>query len=327
MLVSSSDGAWRPRLDGTFLQLTHAHLRWSDARWQRLFEHFATLGLTELVVQWTRYDDTSFCPDDAPCLVDKVLDHADRFGLGVLVGLAHRSDFWDRIKAPAEDRRAYLAGLRDASLATAAGLAPVVGRHPSFRGWYLSEEIDDVSWNDPAERRILVEHLAELSFRLRAETADAFRIGVSGFSNAALAPDGLTALWTDILGASAIDVLLFQDGIGVGKLTLAELDPYLAAVSEATHSANRTLWVVVETFERTDNGDDTFTARPASLGRIEAQLAVAAIHADTLIAFSVPEYMTPLGGPAATALFRRYRDAVIAPSQPPAAVPPARLVR
>jgi hypothetical protein len=325
LLVSSSDCRSPPQLTGTFIQLTHAHLDWDDAQWRALFERFAALCLTELVVQWTRYDDTSFCDNSGgPCLVETVLRHADRLGLRVLVGLVQRSDYWKRIKAPVEERRAYLKELRDASLATARELAPRVEQHPSFGGWYICEEIDDVSWNGPAKRRVLVEHLADLSLQLRGLVPGEHRIGLSGFSNGALDKDGLQALWMDVLGASAIDILLFQDGIGVGKLPFAELDGYLAAVQQATRWADRSLWVVVEIFEQVEGNTGGFAARPAPLARIQSQLAVAAAHADTLVAFSVPEYMTELGGAAAAELFRRYREEVIAPKGPPAELEPLR---
>jgi hypothetical protein len=283
-----------------------------------LFERFAALGLTKLVVQWTCYENISFC-DNGPgsCLVETLLHHADRLGMRVLLGLVYRPDYWERIKAPAEERRAYLKELREASLATARELAPRVQQHPSFGGWYLSEEIDDVSWNGPAERRVLVEHLADLSLRLRQLTPGEHLIGVSGFSNGALDEDGLRALWMDVLGTSAIDVLLFQDGIGACKLSLEEFDDYLAAVQQATRWADRLLWVVVETYERVDCDASDFVARPAPLARIQAQLAVAAAHANTLVAFSVPDYMTEFGGAAAAELLRRYRGEVIAPKVPP----------
>lgn len=48
------------RLNSTFLQLTVQNKNWTDAQWSELFEYFRVLQLSELIVQWTAYDDIVF---------------------------------------------------------------------------------------------------------------------------------------------------------------------------------------------------------------------------------------------------------------------------
>jgi hypothetical protein len=63
---------------------------------------------------------------------------------------------------------------------------------------------------------------------------------------------------------------------------------------------------VVELFQQTRT--KPFRAQPASWERVAQQLKIAASYApDGIMAFSVPEYMTPLGGPEADNLFKAYR--------------------
>ena len=50
------------RLQGTFLQFTAAHGDWQPADWAKLFGYFKELRLTQLVIQWTVYDDLAFFP-------------------------------------------------------------------------------------------------------------------------------------------------------------------------------------------------------------------------------------------------------------------------
>lgn len=68
--------------------------------------------------------------------------------------------------------------------------------------------------------------------------------------------------------------------------------------------------MVVEIFRQVDGlpfNDEPFKAVPAPLERINCQVDLAAPYSTSgIIAFSVPEYMTPLGGQEAGRLFESY---------------------
>src|SRR5205085_11451107 len=51
-----------PRLSGTFLQLWSTHGTWTEEAWQRLFGYLERLRISEIVVQWTVYDNIAFYP-------------------------------------------------------------------------------------------------------------------------------------------------------------------------------------------------------------------------------------------------------------------------
>jgi len=101
-------------------------------------------------------------------------------------------------------------------------------------------------------------------------------------------------------------MLLFQDGIGAGKLDLNSLPLYIAAAWRATEAGSCELGVIVELFQSTDA-----QFAPAPLERIIRQLGIASREYPQLIfGFSVPEYMSPLGGAEAERLFRDYAAAL-----------------
>ncbi len=310
--VSAAGGA----LTGTYLQLTEASAGWDDDRWRALFADLERLGVRELVVQWTLYDQTAFYESrvfrsvpDPP--LDLVLELADAASMSVLVGLAHDPGYWQKID------RSRDAGLVDvslrrlqvASLAVARELQPMLERHPSFRGWYLPEEIDDVSWVEEDRRRLLFTHLRRITQKLE-ELTPGKDVAISGFSNAATDPVSLGELWRQLVLTTGIRRILFQDGIGVGKLELEYVELYLAALGQATARAGGELQVVVELFEQVDGAplnDRPFRAVPARLERIERQLEAAAPHSQRgIVAFSVPDYLTPAGGEEAAASMRRW---------------------
>ncbi len=281
-------------------------------RWVRLFEAFRRLGLKRLVVQWTEYDGVVFHagagPAPQPPPLDILLRLADHSGMKVLVGLAHDSAYWRESERAPQRLPALFDRLLARSAATAQALRPLVAAHPAFAGWYITEEVDDLSWT-PAARPLLFAYLARLSEALKRLMPEA-DIALSGFTDSRAAPAAVEAFWRELLAAApAIGCVLFQDGVGVGKLALEQVPDYLAAAARAARAEERKLAAVVETFRQTAGeplSDGPFAAEPAPLARVLAQIEAAAPHAAELVAFSVPEYMSPAGGPTAGELYRAY---------------------
>ena len=191
--------------------------------------------------------------------------------------------------------------------------------HSSFQGWYISEEIDDSSWNEPTRRKILLDHLAILTAGLREITPES-QVGISAFSNARLDPESFSEFWKKIMTESSIDILYFQDGIGSNKLELNYLPLYLDAADRAVRATNRALAIVVELFEqKKEEGDskEKFQAVPASLSRIGRQMELAAHYASNrIMAFSIPDYMQSAGVDSARSLYWDYIRKYIEPDQP-----------
>src|SRR5207244_542811 len=230
-----------PRLHGTFIQLSQAHGAWAEGSWRRLFGYLAQLRALEIVVQWTVYDDMAFYPSArhtpvAQPPLETILTLADELGMTVRVGLAHDSAFWSRINRDPATVAVYLRDLQARSESVARELVPLIRRHRSFRGWYITEEIEDATWKDERARAALFDYLRRLTLSVRA-LAPGASVAVSGFSNAETAPATFGAFWTSLLRAASIDVFMFQDGVGAGKQRLSFLPLYLAAAHEAAQTA------------------------------------------------------------------------------------------
>ncbi len=258
-----------PRLHGTFLQLWAAHKEWSDTRWTELFGYLRDLGLRKVVVQWSRYDAIDYRPE-----VERVL----RAGFDVWMGLGYDSRWWQQ---PSPEM------VRDA--------ARDVSRIAGVRGYYLPQEVEAGSWTDKHSARALADAIR--SVRLQFSP-----LAVSGFTNRSGSAADLARFWRDLQQKSKFDRLLFQDGIGSGKMPIAEW-PHWA--SPLARQLGRRLNIVVETFAAQGEGP-TWRAQPAEWPRVQEQLRLAAdISRGGILAFSAPEYMTPLGGDAATQLFHQ----------------------
>jgi len=304
-----------PRLQGTFLQF-RLDQQWDAAKLRGLFLNFRRIGLSEIVVQWTVAGNRAFYRSTAFEVVpeeplEPLLQLADESGIRVRVGLAYDPEFWDKIRleSPLRDVDVYLQSLRKRSQTAARELLPIVGRHRSFEGWFLTEEVDDVNWLAPERRALLHSYLGDLRRSVHMLGSPA-SVAVSGFSNANCDPSMLEAFWGELLGGTNIDTVYFQDGIGAHKLDFRYLSLYLSAIKRAVVGRGRALSIVVELFDQVDGppiGKGAFKAVPTDVDRLARQLALAAESSTIgVFAFSVPDYMVPGAGPDAQKLFSDY---------------------
>ncbi|MBJ6727405.1 DUF4434 domain-containing protein [Geomesophilobacter sediminis] len=299
----------QPVLDGTFIQLVEKHGNWEPARWEKLFDELQGIGVRRVVVQWSLLDNRAFFATGSFAAVPKppvetILALAAQRKMTVYLGLAADSQYWEKIKDQAR-REEYLKRLRWKSERVARELVNTAARYPSFAGWYLPEEIDDLNWREPAARTLLYRHVAQTSAYLKQLTPRG-EVLISGFTRGRMDPETYREFWRELLQESAADELLFQDGAGTGQLPGALLPIYLAAVRGAADDAQKRLQVVVELF--TLLSEAPFKAVPAPFARVKGQLQQAAQYASGGIeAFSVPDYLSPDAGPAAGELLREYR--------------------
>jgi len=281
---------------GTFLQLTNAQLARPVTEWRQLFEELRKIGTNTLFLQWTVLDRKPLFQQSGhdttvgtPLAV--ILDLAAQSGIRVWFGLALDSSYWEEIKQSPEMLRPYfrkrlqdLTGFLDDLNVAAAG-AP-------FAGWYIADEIDDRTWLEPAQRAILKKYLADTVALLKGRRPGS-KVAISGFSNSFADPDQLASFWADVIRASGIDLLLFQDGVGEGKVALENIGLYYAALDRAVRGVGAQLGAVVELFTLTPDG----YRLPATVGRIRQQIATASrLTSFPIVAFSVPDYMSHFAG-------------------------------
>ncbi len=299
------------RLRGTFLQLWEGHCGWPVQQWSALLDSFAELGIEEIYLQWTWHDGRNFAEpaqgwQDAP--LDILVRQARLRGLKIHLGLSARSDYYERVR-PGPELAGYLAALRGVSLEQARRLLGLAARESNvIQGWYLPEEIEEGMWPEWEPRRLLVHHLRTLAEELK-RMAPSLPVAVSAYAGIRTSPAGLSEFWRGILAGAPVDEVLFQDGVGAGNLPLAYVPEYFAAMERGLQGSAARLRIIVETFRQVDgpfNGR-SFRAVPAPAQLILSQMETAAPwSAGGLVAFSVPEYLSPFGGPDAGANMRKF---------------------
>jgi hypothetical protein len=301
---------YRPLLDGTFIQLLEQSGNWNRARWERLFDSFQSLGLKQIVIQWTLHDNRAFFTTNTfeqvplPPL-ETILELAEARGIKLYLGLAAESCYWEMIKQSPVRQEEYLNRLRWKSERVAQEVASVATRYNAFKGWYIPEEIDDLTWRPPKARVLLYRHLKQLSGFLKKLTPRGMVV-LSSFSNARMDPGSYEAFLHDLLRETSVDILLFQDGAGVAKPPRELVPLYLKAARNAADATGKKLQVVVELFAEVS--ESSFKAIPAPISRIIQQMQMAAGYTtDGINSFSIPDYMSHEGGAAAMELLHSYQ--------------------
>lgn len=133
------------------------------------------------------------------------------------------------------------------------------GRHPSFWGWYLNNEINPIKVAETEKSvfwRKVWKSIVDECHRVRpgsVVTISPFfmldKHGMRGFKEILyLPPSEYEEWWAATLKETGIDILMLQDsGEHLSFFTLAEREPFFAAFARACERAGTEFWVNVET--------------------------------------------------------------------------------
>ena len=314
-----SPRACPPGIAGSFLQLAESDLRRDRTGWDGEMAFFGAVGVTELVVQFTGdahgpYDRQY--PHTMP--VRSVVHSAAAAGIKVWLGL-HADPRWPANTTT--DRDISLAAGAPPPVAPPLDDVAAVGELVALcvqtrlcQGFYLSSEIDDHGGIADSPRVMAYLRAAQVLRRLAPDK----RISLAPFFTTMLSPDEHAQFWQPMLAAHLFDVLMLQDGVGVGRASSATARLYLEALRRVLPptplvggTASIQLWAVVELFRQVSGppiDDRAFSARPAPFQQVERSLAEEGGVADKMIGFSAPDYMDPRRSRDARRLYLGYRD-------------------
>ncbi|HLW28152.1 MAG TPA: DUF4434 domain-containing protein [Kiloniellales bacterium] len=287
---------------GTFLQLYESDNARSTEEWRAAMARWKRQGAQHLILQWAAYGapGTNSFPLIEEGTIKRLLDAAAANGTQVHLGLRYDPDFWaerahdesglgeQRLQPPSDLTRYLFMRERDLE-ALVNALAPLA-IHPAFGGWYISDEIDDGRWLSDGRRALIGAYLKKIVNLLKERTPDA-AVALSAFSNGLLPPRELAEFLQHLAHSSGIDHLLFQDGIGAGKLELSELSLYIPALAEQFAHSTVIFTVIVELFQQ-DSLSENFTAAPFE--RIRLQLQQAAESGAASFTFALPHHADTL---------------------------------
>lgn len=295
-------GTPRPlRLDGGFIQYQEWMMRLNADAWHRELDAMRRAKMRIVVLQYLASGEQRFIPARAgatdPTAV--ILDYADRHDMEVYVGLSSDEGWWKQ----ATDA-AYLDGAARACLRLADEAWRRYGKHRSFAGWYLPQELWDASLDDGqiARLRGFFRRVSDGCKRLSGPRPVAIAPFFSGISK----PEVVERVYGALLEGSGIDIVMPQDGVGArgwDDQVESRVVPYFRAFRGACLRAGAAMWSDLESFRRADTGRGF---QPTTAERVSRQITAEAPFVERFVTFDFFHYMSPHRGEAQKRLYDDY---------------------
>jgi hypothetical protein len=235
-------------------------------------------------------------------VVGTILNQASKNGQHVFVGLGRGPDLlltWTGF----EDARRRKAAIAHSSK-VATELWAKYAHEPSFYGWYLTHEANDIA----AASRAYYNPMADF---LRTFEAD---------KPVLISPSGTPILSREILAQSRVDIFAYQDAVGSGYVPykntfdpeqrIRTLDDVYASYQKAHAKSGKHLWANLEVWQM--KGPDYGHSFPPSFDRVSRQLGIEKKYVDVvssyeLLGFMHPESLQATPDAPAAQLFQAYR--------------------
>jgi hypothetical protein len=235
-------------------------------------------------------------------VVGTILNQASKNGQHVFVGLGRGADLlltWTGFD-DAERKQAALAH----STKVATELWHLYGHEPSFYGWYLTHEANDIAQASRAYYNPMVHFL-------RTFEAD---------KPVLISPAGTPILSRDILAKSNVDIFAYQDAVGSGYVPyentfdpqrrIKVLEEVYTSYADAHRDSGKHLWANLEIWQM--DGPEYGNSYPPKFERVREQLQIAQRHVDVVTTYQLIGFMDPpevkIGGRRAIDLFEAYRS-------------------
>lgn len=285
----------------------------TDEQWRCKVREMRDFGMEYIVLLCTSlvYEDEaeSYFPtdiypfaEDMVCKnpIEVLLDECDRCGIKVFLSTGFYgvwTNTYDNMTSPEVTARAFRAMDE---------LLRLYGHHASFYGWYY-----------PDETCINGHFLEEFITYVNAYSAHAREIDPS--KKTLIAPYGTNILvaddeYVEQLKRLDVDLIAYQDEIGVRKSSPDDTGAYFAALRKAHDKAGRSaLWADMEVFSF--EGDVYRSALiPAGMERVEKQLEAISPYVDTVLCyqylgmFNQPSTNAFCGHPDSIAFYKDYME-------------------
>ena len=310
------------KITGSWFEFTHHNIpegkylnpvcrHFSDEQWEAKIAEMAHLGMKYLVLTCSAlaYEDKAeiyFDSDIYPAPVDfacknpmeVMFSAADKYDMKIFVSVGFYGPWTHSYENMTSET------VKETAFGAMKRMYELFGKHPSFYGWYYPDEtcIDGhYDENFIKYCNAYSAHSHEIDPRLKT----------------LIAPYGTCILkaddhFVDQLKRLDVDIVAYQDEIGVRKATTEQTGGFFKALREAHDKAGRSaLWADMELFEF--EGDVYHSALiPAAIERLEKQIEAISPYVDEILTYEYigimnePGTIAYAGHPDSVDYYRQY---------------------
>jgi hypothetical protein len=294
------------RIEGVFLWVDQNNAGWNQDRWDKELEWIHSLDMNTIIIAASILKDSSLSlyPSSIPGLsqtgnqpINKILTRADSLGMDVYVGLALTNNWF------LHTDQTFLADLAELNKNNFDELYSQYSSHASFKGIYIPQEIDNMTWTNETVRLRLVNYfLKPLTDHINDANASLIICTAPFFNNAFQQPAEYQAWWNSTLSETPnLDLIILQDGIGAEHANYADVVSYFTALKNACESNGRSLWSDLEIYH-----NPSPPLVPASIERVVQQINTEAPLVDKIVCWEFDNYLSPAHSLKSLDLYNNY---------------------
>ena len=236
--------------------------------WKEMLANLKLEGAKGIVFQWSSVDESSTLNSAQMQRLKQIFTLAEQQKLKVIIGLHADSDFFKRIKQPANSLYYYFNKQSTMSVGIAKQWQSV-WQSDVFSGWYITQEVDDYHWRELNHRRLLLQFLETLHAQLSLLGTNK-PVYISAYLGGFQSVTITERLLKDISLNGKIKVWL-QDGLGTGALNVKQRRYYFSSLLACNENIDK--GVVYEYF-REQKQAKSFSAIAATTKQWQHQLDV-----------------------------------------------------
>ncbi len=258
----------------------------TTAQWQEKVAMAAGLGMKYLIIQEIALGSRVFYPSKVLPQYEiqcedpfaAVLDAADAHGVRVLVGCGFLGNA-SQMGHLMADRK--ITATRNSIMKE---LAERYGHHNSFFGWYYPNEIA----LSPLFGSVAIDYVNECSAVARKLMPQGLTLIAPYNVRVAGSKSFNRTAFTDQLRSLDVDVVAYQDGVGVGSTPLSKDGAYFKVLREAHQAAGRSkIWADMEIFYFEDKAAGNRNLLAADFSRVHAQMEQLSPYVDEILCYEL----------------------------------------
>ncbi len=271
-------------LTGSFIQLWNTAGcmcgTWTQIQWDDQFEKMKEVQLNKVIIQYAVYRDLSwYSPSNLSFInyrettLNKIFSSAEKYGLKVYVGLYFDENWFTADKTASST----YSDLTTKHKAVIDEIYNLFSSSPSFGGWYIPQEIDDMNFQTSNIKTPLFNWLQQISVYAHSKTPDK-PVMIAPFFNLWIPADVLENWYDDMLTSTTeLDWIYPQDGVGP---TIKDVDTdiphYFNHIKSACDRHGKKFGSIVETYQQTAGWPidaNNFASIPTAINLLKLQLA------------------------------------------------------